>query len=64
LRNAWLDAPDLSTEKRIAAEIQVQALRNVTFIPLGFTYSQTAYLSNITGVVTGYPPVFWNVRRV
>jgi peptide/nickel transport system substrate-binding protein len=64
LRDAWLDAPDLSMEKRIAAEIQVQALRDVTFIPLGLTYSQTAYLSNLTGVVTGYPPVFWNIRRV
>jgi peptide/nickel transport system substrate-binding protein len=63
LRNAWLDAPDLSTEKRIAAEIQAQALRDVTFIPLGLTHTQTAYRSDLTGVVTSFPPVFWNVRR-
>ena len=64
LRNAWLSAPDLSTEKRIAADIQAQALRDVTFIPLGLTYSQTAYRSDLAGVVTGFPPVFWSVRRV
>jgi peptide/nickel transport system substrate-binding protein len=64
LRDAWLDAPDLATEKKIAAEIQVQALRDVTFIPLGLTYPQTAYRSDLTGVVTSFPPVFWNVRRV
>jgi peptide/nickel transport system substrate-binding protein len=64
LHDAWLDAPDLSAEKRIAAEIQAQALRDVTFIPLGFTYPQTAYRSDLTGVVTSFPPVFWNVHRV
>jgi hypothetical protein len=37
LRDAWLDAPDLPTQKRIASEIQAQALRDVTFIPLGLT---------------------------
>ncbi len=63
LRNAWLDAPDLVTQQRIAAEIQVQALNDVTVIPLGMTYSQTAYRSDLTGVLTGFPPVFWNVRR-
>jgi hypothetical protein len=44
LHEAWLDAPDLSAKKRIAAEIQEQALRDVAFIPLGLTYSQSAYL--------------------
>jgi peptide/nickel transport system substrate-binding protein len=64
LRDAWLDAPDLATEKKIAAEIQVQALRDVTFVPLGLTYTQTAYRSDLSGVVTSFPPVFWNVHRV
>jgi hypothetical protein len=30
----------------------------------GLTHTQTAYRSDLTGVVTGFPPIFWNVRRL
>ncbi len=63
LRNAWFDAPDPAAQQRIAAEIQIQALQDVTFVPLGLTYPQTAYRADLTGVLPGFPPVFWNVQR-
>jgi peptide/nickel transport system substrate-binding protein len=64
LRDAWFDAADLATRQRIAAEMQVQALRDVVLIPLGQTFPQNAYRADLTGVVQTFPPVFWNVRRL
>jgi peptide/nickel transport system substrate-binding protein len=62
LREAWFDAGDLAARQRIAAEIQVQALSDVTAIPLGLFYDRTAYRTELTEVLEGWP-VFWNVRR-
>jgi peptide/nickel transport system substrate-binding protein len=62
LREAWFDAGDLATRQRIAAEIQVQALSDVTTIPLGLLYDRTAYRTELVGILQGWP-VFWNVRR-
>lgn len=63
LRDAWFRAPDLATRQRIAAEIQIEALNEVTAIPLGLFYDRTAYRTELTGVLQGWPVVFWNVRR-
>ncbi len=62
LRAAWFEAGDLATRQRIAAEIQVQALADVTVIPLGLFYDRTAYRAELAGILQGWP-VFWNVRR-
>ena len=62
LRKDWFAAPDLATQQRIAAEIQVQALTDVTIIPLGLFYDLTAYRTELTGVLPGWPTVFWNAR--
>ena len=63
LREAWFDAGDLVTRQRIAAEIQVQALADVTTIPLGLFYDRAAYRTELEGVLPGWPTVFWNARR-
>jgi peptide/nickel transport system substrate-binding protein len=62
LRDQWLDAPDVSTQRKIAAEIQAQAFIDVPYYPLGTFYSPTAYRSDLTGVLDGQA-LFWNVRR-
>ena len=64
LRDQWLDAPDLDTQKRFAAEIQEQAFIDVPYYPLGHVFGRTAFRSNLTDVLmaNGWP-VFWNVRR-
>ena len=58
-----LDASDLTTQQRIAADIQVQVFTDVPFIPLGLLYNYSAYRADLTGVLAGPPSLFWNVRR-
>jgi peptide/nickel transport system substrate-binding protein len=63
LRNAWLDEPDLTAQRKIAAAIQAQAFIDVPYLPLGTFYPSTAYRSDLTGVLDGQA-IFWNVRRI
>ncbi len=61
-RNAWFAAPSLAAQQQICRDMQVQVMQDVPSIPLGQYTSQTAYRTNITGVLRGFP-VFWNVRK-
>jgi peptide/nickel transport system substrate-binding protein len=64
LRDQWLDASDLATQKKLAAEIQAQAFIDVPYYPLGINFTPTAFRSDLTGVLTASgTPLFWNVRR-
>jgi peptide/nickel transport system substrate-binding protein len=62
LRNAWLDAPDVPTQKQLCQEIQLQAMQDVPYFPLGQYFQATAYRSDIAGVQDGFA-TFWNVKR-
>jgi len=62
LRNAWIEAPDLASQKQLAAEIQRQVLIDVPYIPLGQYYLPVAFKKYITGTLAGFP-VFWNVKK-
>ena len=62
LRTAWLEAPTLDDQKRIAREIQIQAFDDVPYVPLGQFFQPIAHRRTLTNIVTGFP-VFWNVRR-
>jgi peptide/nickel transport system substrate-binding protein len=62
LRDAWLAAPDLAEQKRLAREIQLQAFEDVPYIPIGQSFSPTAYRRELSGLLSGYP-LFWSVRR-
>jgi peptide/nickel transport system substrate-binding protein len=62
LRAEWIRAPDLAAQKQLAAAIQVQALHDVPYAPLGQYFAPTAYRADLEGVLNGVP-VFWNVRR-
>jgi peptide/nickel transport system substrate-binding protein len=35
----------------------------VPFVPLGLTLLPQAYRRGLTGIITGGPALFWNVRR-
>jgi peptide/nickel transport system substrate-binding protein len=63
LRDAWFDAPDLATQKAIAADIQRMALTEVPFIPLGQNFAPTAFRGNLGGFAKSPYPVFWGVKR-
>jgi peptide/nickel transport system substrate-binding protein len=62
LRQQWLDAPDLAAQKRLAVDIQKQALVDLPYVPLGQYFYATAYQPNITGVLNAMA-LFWNVRK-
>jgi peptide/nickel transport system substrate-binding protein len=62
MRQQWLDAPDLATQKSLAADIQKQALEDLPYIPVGQYFFSTAFQTNVTGVLNG-PPLFWNVKK-
>jgi peptide/nickel transport system substrate-binding protein len=62
LRDEWLDAPDVASQRKIAAAIQARAFIDVPYFPLGTFYPSTAFRSDLTGVLDGQA-IFWNVRR-
>ena len=63
LRAAWVDAPTLEAQKKIAVEIQKQCWIDVPHIPLGVWYQPMAWQTTIDGVLDGFP-LFWGARRV
>jgi len=62
LRTAWFRAPDLAAQQAICREIQLEAMREVPYYPVGQFLQPTAYRANLTGVQEGFA-TFWNVRR-
>jgi peptide/nickel transport system substrate-binding protein len=62
LRQQWLDAPDMATQKSLARDLQLQALIDVPYVPMGLNLQSTAYRSNLAGVLNGFV-LFWNVRK-
>jgi peptide/nickel transport system substrate-binding protein len=62
LIDAWLEAGDLPSQQKLAAEIQAKALELVPYLPTGQAFYRTACRKDITGIIPGQF-VFWNVRR-
>lgn len=62
LRDDWLGAADLASQKRIAADIQAQAFVDVPFLPLGEFFQPTVYRRTLEGMLKGMP-LFWNLRH-
>ena len=63
LRTQWLNATTEAEQKTIAAAIQVQALQDVPYIPLGQVLSPVAAATSLQGMLKGFS-IFWNVARV
>ncbi len=63
LRDAWFDAPDLESQKKLARQIQAQVFEDVPYIPLGQYFMNSALQKNLAEFRRGFPlPI--NVRRV
>lgn len=62
-RNAWFDAPDEAAARAATTEMQRIPFDQVPYVPTGMYYQPTAYRRNLTGILKGQPPLFWNVRR-
>jgi peptide/nickel transport system substrate-binding protein len=63
MRAAWFDAPDVASQRGIAAEIQARYFDNPTFLVLGRLRQPMAFRSDIKDVVDASFPVFWGARR-
>ena len=63
LRDAWIDSSDPVEQKRISEQIQLECVDFVPYIPLGQYIQATAWRTNITGLLRGPAPVFWNIEK-
>jgi peptide/nickel transport system substrate-binding protein len=63
LRAAWMEAADPADQRRIAERIQLQALQDVPYIPLGGFTLASAYRRNLTGMLKAPLPLFHNLHR-
>ncbi|KAA2214762.1 ABC transporter substrate-binding protein [Teichococcus oryzae] len=61
LRDRWFDTPP-EGQAALGREMQAAAFEDVPFIPVGLFHQNTAYRSDLSGMVKG-APVFWNIRR-
>jgi peptide/nickel transport system substrate-binding protein len=62
LRQQWIDAQTVEDQKKLAVALQLQALQDVPYVPLGQYFSPTAYRKNVADIRDGFV-IFWGVRR-
>lgn len=63
LRDQWLDSSDPAEKKKLDFAIQARAFEVVPFVPLGQYLPPAAWRSNVSGLLKGALPVFWNVTK-
>jgi peptide/nickel transport system substrate-binding protein len=63
MRTEWFAAPDMASQKAIAARMEQEAFRTVPYVPIGTIQSPTAFRNTMTGMLPGTAPVFWNIRK-
>ncbi|MDE2364524.1 MAG: ABC transporter substrate-binding protein [Hyphomicrobiales bacterium] len=63
IREAFLRAPDLATQKQLAADAQKEAIAYTTHIPLGEYDQPIAVRKNINNTMVAPVPVFWNLTK-
>ena len=62
IRDQWLLATDMPTQKALAADMQRQAFQDVPCLPLGLYYQPVAYRANLSGMMQGLI-LFTGVKR-
>jgi peptide/nickel transport system substrate-binding protein len=64
LKDAFVRAPSIDEQKKIAADIQKEAYEQVIYIPLGQYLLPSGWRKSLTGVLDGpATPLFWNVDK-
>jgi len=63
LREAWFNAPDAATQKKVAEELQRRAFEFVPYVPTAQFILPTAYRTNISGVIIAPINLLWNVEK-
>ena len=60
----WFRATDLAAQKKLAADIQVEAYANeVPYVPTGQFVVPTAYRKNLEGIIIAPVVFLWNVEK-
>jgi peptide/nickel transport system substrate-binding protein len=63
LREAWFNATDAATSKKVADAVQRRAFEFVPFVPTGQFILPTAYRSNVSGLIIAPINLLWNVEK-
>ncbi|MFN5715681.1 MAG: ABC transporter substrate-binding protein [Bradyrhizobium sp.] len=64
LKDAFVRAPSLDEQKKIASDIQKEAYEQVIYIPLGQYQGPSAWRKSLTGVLDGpATPIFCNIDK-
>lgn len=63
LRAAWVDAPTPKEQKDLIDQIQVEYYETIPQVYTGQFYQSSIYRSNVTDVLAGSYPVFWNLKK-
>jgi peptide/nickel transport system substrate-binding protein len=59
----WFDAKNVDEEKKSMVNMNKAAMKDAVFAPTGFFLAYQAWRSNISGVVKGPLPFFWDVEK-
>jgi peptide/nickel transport system substrate-binding protein len=59
----WVDASDEAEQRKLERAYQAAAFNSVPTVPLGQYLPHAAWRSNVTGMLKGSAPVFWNVEK-
>ena len=60
---AWIDSPSDTERRQLERDYQAAAFNTVPTIPLGQYLPHAAWRSNVTGMLKGSAPVFWEVEK-
>jgi len=63
LRDQWFDAGDVTAQKKICEQIQLEAFQSIPFMPIGQWYYPWAVRKDLTDFVKCAAVLFWGVRR-
>lgn len=63
LREQWSSTVDPAEQKKLAADIQVQAFKTLPYIPIGSLVNQVAYRKNVSGVFPCVVAAYWNIGK-
>ena len=62
LRQDWINSSDLASQQKICQAIQLQALQDVPYVPLGGYHLLSVARSDLTGFGPG-DPLFYGIKR-
>ena len=63
LRERWIDSADEAEQRRLTTAIQETALAEVLYVPLGRYLVNSAWRSNVSGILRMNQPIVWNISK-